>query len=330
MTDIERFRVTETRIRRRLKLRDLDTLLIIAECGSMAKAASQLAISQPAVSKIISDMEHTLGVRLLDRTTRGVEPTVYGQAVLKCAAAVFDDVRQGVKQLEFLADPAAGDLRIGAAEPMLGGFLSAVIAQVSRRYPRVTFEVTQRASRAQMLRDLRERRFDLIVGRVVRDQRDDDLTTEVLFDEPWSVVVGPRNPLARRRKLNLRELLNEPWTLPPADTVVGAYLTEAFRAAGLDRPRSVMITASVQMHQALMARGRFLAIFPRSLLEFSAGRMALKVLPVELPGQPPPVGIIMLKNRMQNPTVQLFVAAAREIAKPLSSPGLRRRGTAPA
>ena len=96
----------DARIRRLLKLRDLDTLLAVAECGSMAKAAVQLAVSQPAVSKAIADMEHTLGVNLFDRLAQGVEPTPYGRALIKWAGAVFDDVRQGVEEIGFLVDPA--------------------------------------------------------------------------------------------------------------------------------------------------------------------------------------------------------------------------------
>jgi len=313
----DRGMAADARIRRRLKLRDLDTLMAVVQYGSMAKAATQLAISQPAVSKAIADLEHTLGVRLLDRTTQGVEPTTYGQALLKWATAMFDDVRQGVKEIEFLSDPTAGELRIGAVEPMLGGFLAAVLIHLNQRYPRLLFEVTQMQSLAQQRRDLRERRVDLNIGRVVRDDTVEDIATEVLFEEPWSVVSGPNNPLARRRKLALSELLNESWTLPWPDGVIGAYMTEAFHAAGLERPRSVVTCGSIQLHLALMANGPFLAIFPRSLLHFSADRMAFKVLPVELPGPPPPVGITTLKNRMLSPVTQLFIAAAREVAKPL-------------
>src|SRR5262245_6654742 len=117
----------DARIRRRLKLRDLDTLLAVARSGSMAKAARELSVSQPAVSKAIADIEHTLGIPLFDRTAQGVEPTLYGRTLLKWAVAVFDDVRQGVKELEFLADPTAGEISIGATEPMVAGVLPVII-----------------------------------------------------------------------------------------------------------------------------------------------------------------------------------------------------------
>jgi DNA-binding transcriptional LysR family regulator len=307
--------VFDARMRRRLKLRDFDTLIAVAQHGSMAKAAAHLAVSQPTVSKAVADMEHALGLRLFDRTAQGVQPNQYGRALLKWAVAVFDDVRQGVQEIEFLADPTVGELRIGAAEPMLGGFLSAVLTDLHRSHPRIEFKVTQPLSLAEQRRELRERQVDLVIGRVMRDDAEDDLTTEVLFEEPWLVVSGLQHPLARRRRLALSDLLHEPWTLPWPEGVVGAYLTMAFCAAGLERPRPAVTCGSIQMHLSLMARGPFLAIFPRSLLRFSPGPMPVKVLPVELPGPPPPVGITSLRNRTLSPVAQLFIDRAREMAK---------------
>src|SRR6266702_6983843 len=123
------------RIGRRLRPRDLHVFLVVAEKGNMAKAAEQLAISRPVVSKTIADLEHTLGVRLLDRTPHGVEPTLYGHALLKRSLAVFDELRQSVKEIEFLADPSAGELRVGCTEPLAAGFMAAVIDSISQQYP---------------------------------------------------------------------------------------------------------------------------------------------------------------------------------------------------
>ena len=109
----------DERIGRRIKLRDLHILLAVVRCRSMAKAATELTISQPAVSKAIADMEYTLGLRLLDRSWNGIEPTMYGRALIKRGVAIFDELRQGVKELEFLADPTAGELR-GPENPWAG------------------------------------------------------------------------------------------------------------------------------------------------------------------------------------------------------------------
>src|SRR5216684_9058658 len=115
------------RIGRRVKLRDLHVLLAVAQSGSMSKAAERLAVSHPVVSKTIADLENTLGVRLFDRTARGAEPTRFGLAFLDCGVAVFDDLRRGVRQIEFLADPAAGELWIGAVTPFMDGIVMAAI-----------------------------------------------------------------------------------------------------------------------------------------------------------------------------------------------------------
>src|SRR5579864_7557356 len=104
------------RARRRLKLRDLHILLVVAQRGSMAKAASELAISQPAVSRAIADMEHALGLRLFDRSRHGIEPTIYGRALVKRSVTIFDELKLGLEELEFLADPTIGSLRIGCSE----------------------------------------------------------------------------------------------------------------------------------------------------------------------------------------------------------------------
>src|ERR1700693_6296683 len=129
------------RIGRRIRLRDLHILLTVAKTGSMGRAAVELAVSQPVVSKAISELEHALGFRLLDRTSRGVEPTRYGRAVVKWGVAAFDDLRQGVKELEFLADPTVGELKVGCSEPLAAGFVMAVIARLAPEHPNITLQV---------------------------------------------------------------------------------------------------------------------------------------------------------------------------------------------
>ena len=129
------------RIGRRMKLHDLHVLMTVVQAGSMGKGAQRLNTGQPAVSRSIADLEHALGVRLLDRDHQGVEPTPYGRALLDCGAAVFDDLRRGVKDLEFLANPTAGEVRIGCNPFLAAGFVSAVVDRLSRRYPRMVFHL---------------------------------------------------------------------------------------------------------------------------------------------------------------------------------------------
>src|SRR5262245_45586006 len=151
------------RVRRRMKLQDLYVLMTVVQAGSMRKAAAQLNSNQPSISRSIAELEHTLGVQLLDRSPHGVEPTQYGRALLDCGTAVFDDLHQGVKNIEFLADPTAGEVRIGSGAFLAASFVSSVVDRLSRRYPRIMFhlEVTQPDAPGH---GLSERNVDLVVA----------------------------------------------------------------------------------------------------------------------------------------------------------------------
>jgi len=297
-------------------LSDLHVLSAVVQWGSMARAAEHLPITQPVISKVIADLEHTVGVRLLDRTSRGIEPTLYGRALLKRSAAIFNDLRASMDELEFLADPAGGELRIGTTDPMTAGLLCAIIDRLSRQHPRISFHVQLGDPPALEDRELRERDIDLIIGRLSRQAPiAEDIEREVLLKERAFVVAGIRNPLTRRRKLTLPELINESWTLPPLESHPGSLIATAFQASNLGYPRKGVTVHSNQMQIAMLATGRFLTFLPETMLRFSGERLQLKILPVALPIEPWPVGIVTLKNRMLSPVAQLFIDCARCVAK---------------
>jgi DNA-binding transcriptional LysR family regulator len=165
---------------------------------------------------------------------------------------------------------------------------------------------------------LRERRVDLLLGRAL-GQLGEDLSDEILFHERSYVVADSSNPLCRRRKIALSDLVGEPWILPPSDTVVGALIQQAFRSSGLELPRAIVVTGAIQTLSALIGLGPYLAIFPSSMLEFSPQRRAFRALSVDLPIPPSPVTITTFKNRTISPVAQIFIECAREVAKPLQA-----------
>jgi DNA-binding transcriptional LysR family regulator len=305
------------RIGRRMKLQDLHVLMTVVQAGSMGKAAERLNTSQPNISRSIAELEHVLGVRLLDRHRHGIEPTEYGRALLDCGGAVFDELRQGVKNIEFLADPKAGDVRIGCNPFLAANFVSAVVDRLYRRYPRVASHLVS-AQVETLRRELSERNVDFLIAPKFGHFADDRLGFETLYEDSHVVVAGAQNPWARRRKIKLAELTDEAWLLPPPDSVFGSVALEAFRASGLDYPRTTVCTAPADVRIRLLATGRFLTIFATSVLRFPTLRPELKVLPVELPVPPMPVGIVTLKNRTLSSVAQLFIDSARAVAKPLA------------
>src|SRR5262249_4673587 len=198
------------RIGRRIKLQDLHVLISVVEAGSMGKAAERLHTSQPAISNSIAKLEHALGVRLLDRHSQGIEPTQYGRALLDCGVAVFDDLRQGIKNCDHLLNATAGEVRIGCNPFLAADFVPAVIDAVSRRYPRIVFHLVTTLTDA--LHDqLNKRTLDLLITRRFGPIADVRLNFEFLFEDPFVVATGVGNPWVGRRKGALPDLLNETW-----------------------------------------------------------------------------------------------------------------------
>jgi DNA-binding transcriptional LysR family regulator len=304
------------RIGRRLKLRDLHILLTVVQRGSMANAAAELAISQPAVSKAIADMEHTLGLRLLDRSRNGIEPTAYGRALARRGLAVFAELKHGVEELAFLADPTAGELRIGSTESIAAGLLPAVIERFSREHSRVHLDVAQAVISTLHYRELRERSIDLFLGRIPTPFAEDDLEADVVYDDQVVVVAGRRSKWARSRRLKLADLAGAPWILPPADTLPGSLAGELFRASGAEMPRAPITTLSIHLCCRLVASGRFVTTLPTSVLRFGGRDLSLKVLPIKLPRQPRPVGVVILKNRTLSPVAKLFIECVHRLVRP--------------
>jgi DNA-binding transcriptional LysR family regulator len=296
------------RIARRLSLRDLRIVAAVARTGSMGKAAVELSISQPVVSKAVTELEQELGLILFDRTPSGVQPTIYGETLVNCSAMVFDDIQQGLKELEHLADPTAGELNIGCTEPLAAGFVPQVIECLSRSYPRIIFNVTPADSIALRTRDLRQRTIDLAVA--LTSQAEADIDVRPLFDDPFVVLAGSESPWIRRREVALKDLIQERWVLPPAGA---ATIAAAFVEIGLEPPRPHVSSYSVPLHQYLLETGNVLTMLPLSMLRFGKN-ISGKPLRVKLPSIPRPVGILTLKNRTIGPIARKFIEVAQDLA----------------
>jgi DNA-binding transcriptional LysR family regulator len=299
----------------RLKLRDLNIFLAVVKERSMSKAGAALAISQPAISKAIADMEHTLGAPLVDRTPHGIEPTLYGRALMKHGVAIFDELRRSVKDIESLLDATVGEARIGCTEPLAAGIVPYVVETLNRRHPGILFEITE-GGFAALQRQLRDRNIDLMIGRAPAPVADDDMASEVLFDDRLLVVAGSSNKWARRKTIKLAELLGEPWVLPSPGTIAGSLVNEAFLSSGLKPPRGAGAT-SIGFHIYVLAAGRYLSMLPESMVRFSAKYLPLKVLPVHLPLQLRPVMAVTLRNRALSPAARLFLENVRTAIRPM-------------
>ena len=305
------------RILRRLKLSDLRLLQAVVEWGGMAKAAAHLNISQPAVSKAIATLEHALGVRLLDRTSRGVVPTEFGDALLSGGTAVFDELKQSLGRIAFLSDPTAGEVKIGCSEAGAAGFVPAVIDHFARRRPRVTFQVITADPVTLMERELPQRTVDLAICAIPRVKLRTKVEVTRLFDDRHVVMASKDSKWARMRKLSLADLTEEPWVLPPSTSEPGKLIAEAFYAVSVMPPQRLVAAFSIPLCLHLLVTGRYVAMLPQVMAELSA-YLPLKVLPVTFPAIDRPIGIVTLDGRSIGPLTRQFIESAKNVAGTLN------------
>jgi DNA-binding transcriptional LysR family regulator len=305
------------RIGRRLRPRDLHVFLSVVEHGSMAKAAERLACSRPVISRAIADLEAILGVRLLDRSTHGIEPTSYGLALLQRSKAVFDELRQSVQEIAYLHDPNNGELRLACVEPMMAGIAATAIDQLLATYPGLHVDtLTGNAFTVQEL--LRNRNCEVVLTRQVGNERELGIDEEILFHEKLFVVTHVSSPWARRPRTSLRDLADAPWILAKHEIEEGGPMFEAFRKLGLPPPDVRVRSDSLALRYGLLATGRFLTLIPSSVFLLGPPQPSLKVLSIELaPWQRPRI-IAMLKGRALSPPAALFVERVRKLVQPLA------------
>jgi DNA-binding transcriptional LysR family regulator len=318
----------ESQIGRRLKLRDLHVFSIVAQRGSMAKAARELGVSHPAVSEVIADLEHALGVKLLDRSARGIEPTIYGEALLKRSVAVFDELKQSIRDIEFLSDATTGEVRVGSMEAPWFTLLPDVIRVFSQKYPRIEVH-TDLIDHSEVFQALRERRYDCVLMGIYGGFQDevaaDDLTVEILYDDARTVTAWAHSKWARRRKIDLAELIDEPWVMAGPTAWGRSFTDRAFEAAGLSPPNPRIATSSIVLRARLIVGSPYLGIFLTSVLRrLIADHYALTSLSVDLLGPSWSVAIVTVKNRTLSPVVERFLACVREVAASLDGNQGRR------
>lgn len=300
---------------RRLKLRDLNVFLLVVQCGSMAKAAAQLGVTQPAVSQIISLLEQTLGLALFDRSTQGVVPTIYGRALEEGASASADTLAQTLRRISFLQDPTIGDFKIGCADTV-SILLVPLLERMFKNAPRVTAHILDTVAPTLHVPAVRDRLIDLaivrIAGPVETRNFDPELHVDVLFNDLTTIVAGKSSKWAKRRKIDIAELANEQWILPPSETLNHQVIMEAFAVAGCAPPKINLLTFSFQLRTKMLSEGPYLSVLPLSVMKMCGDWLPVKMLPVALRHHVWPTAVVTLKNRTPNPLAALFIKQLKE------------------
>jgi DNA-binding transcriptional LysR family regulator len=314
---------------RRISLRELRLLLIVERCGNMLKAAHEAGLTQPAISKAIGELEATLGVRLFDRGNRGVEPTPQGQVLIRRAHAVFEEMRQGVHELDALENASGGHVRVGATPALCAGLLGQALSRMQATHPQVMQEVMELES-GQLMAEVRARQLDFAVGRQPALRLDDEVEVEPLFEDRLFVIAGARHALAKQRRIRPADLAAQRWVLPQEGSYVHGQIRAAFERFGQPMPAAAVSTMSTLLRYELLATQRFITAVHGSLLRH--GRMAaqlpggLHVLPVDLEATLP-IALFRARNRSLAPAAGILMRHLRELGEEMKGFDGRMKST---
>jgi DNA-binding transcriptional LysR family regulator len=257
-----------------------------------------------------------VGARLFDRGNRGVEATPQGAILIRRAHAVFEEMRQGMHELDALEEATGGGLRVGATPALCGGLLAQALARMQATHPQVTQDVLELES-GQLMAEVRARHLDFAVGRRPTLRPDDDIEIEPLFEDRLFVISGARHELAGRRSVHPQELAAQRWVLPQEGSHVHGQIRDAFARMGQAAPHAAVSTMSTLVRYELLATQRFVTAVHGSLLRH--GHMAaqlpggIRVLPVDL-GASLPIALFRARNRSLAPAAGILIQNLRELA----------------
>ena len=301
-------------LRSRLKMRQVLLLVALDEQRNMHRAAASLRMTQPAATRLLGGLERTLGLRLFERGPRGLTPNAYGESLVRHARTMLATLDRAREEMNSLSEGAAGRIAIGAllvASPVL---VPLALARFKERHPNYTVLVRE-GSAAVLLPALRRGELDLVVGRVTRDVPGEGLDFEAFYSEPMQVVARVGHPLARRRRLQLADLAEQPWIVPTPEAPYRARLDAAFRQAGLHPPRRLVESLSILVNKMLVQKTDMLGVMPRDVAREYAALGLLRVLPVKLPPPSGPVGVVTAIGRPLAPAAADLLLALRQVAR---------------
>lgn len=319
-------------LRSNIKLRHLQLLVALDEFRHLGKTAEFLSVSQPAVSKTLTEIERMLDLTLFSRSTRGTAPTPAGQSLIRFARGVLAQYERTREEIEAVATGAAGRVRVGSMGAALPVLLADAVARLKDRSAQASVLIEE-GDLTHLLPRLRLSELDLIVARLEPGYAAPDLATEALYNEPMVAIVRRGHPLAGKRAPALADLARLPCVLPPPWASLRVKLEQAFLSQGLEPPADRIETSSYLAVTTFVGQRDAVGFLARSVARHLARQGQFEVLQLEIAVELPPVGIITLREHRPAPSAEHLMAclriAARERAMevPPLPPRGRGRGT---
>lgn len=307
------------RLPRHLKLGELRVFIAVLEARSFRKAATALHLTQPAVTRAVASLEEMLGVKLFDRRSDGVEPTVHGLSFAPRAEAVFDELRRAAQDLTLVSSGAQGSLRVGIVPMPAIPFLPIAVKRLRDQHPDIFVSIVE-AREAELLDRLRKRDIEVAILRLALLDVGEDMKLDAFFDEKLCVVAAKDHRLAARKRLNWPELLQENWVMPPADCIFYEHVLVTLDRLGLQMPRQLVEAYSVHLQFGMVLHAGMLCFGMRSQIEFAPDKAMLVRLPFELATPVRPVGAVSLRSHELSPLAQQLIGQIHQLAQSPQSP----------
>ena len=300
-------------LRSNLKLRHLQLLIALDEFRHLGRAAEYLALTQPAVSKTLAEIERTFGLELFVRSTRGTEPTDYGRAVVRFARSVLVDFDRTRDEIAAVARGAAGRISVGAMVVATPGLVAEAVTLLKTKSAQTTVSIEE-GDLTRLLPRLRLGEIDLFVGRLEPGYAAPDLVTEALYEETMVVIAHPDHPLAKDPRAGWRDFARVPWVVPPPWASSRIKLNQLFYKNQVNPPVDIVETASFLVMLTFLRRRQALGFAARTVGRYLKREGLAKVLPVKVPIELPPVGIITYRGRSRTPACEQFLSCLRRVA----------------
>jgi DNA-binding transcriptional LysR family regulator len=308
-------------IGRKFRLRHLELIAEIYDCRSILKASKRLSLTQPTVTKALQDVETTLGLKLFERTNRGIEPTEYGEIFARHAKVLLAQLRHAAEELENLRVGHSGKVTVGTLLAASASILPDAIVLLKKERPGVAISVIV-GTYDILMPSLLAGDLDMVLGRLPSEGHSRALVYEEFYAEPSCVVVRRGHPLTRKRRLALRDLTNEPWLLPLPETALHRQIERAFIDAGASLPKNVIESVSILTNRVLLRKSDCIGVMPYHVALDDVEHGLLAILPVKLKSLESPVGVIVRAPGDLPPAASALREYLRAAAKDVPSPRL--------
>jgi DNA-binding transcriptional LysR family regulator len=306
-------------IARKFRLRHVELIAELYDCRSILKASRRLNLTQPTLTKALQDVEATLGLKLFERTNRGLAPTPYGEIFARHAKIVLAQLRHAAEELESLRVGYSGKVTVGTLLAASASILPDAIALLKKERPAVAISVVV-GTYDILMPALLAADLDMVLGRLPEEGRSRALLYEEFYAEPVCLVTRAGHPLLRRRRLGLRELVNEAWLLPLPETALRRQVERAFLEVSAPVPRNVIESVSILTNRALLRKSDCIGVMPYHVALDDVEHGLLAILPVKLKSIQSPVGAILRAPGALPPAAAALLEclrlAARDVPKP--------------